>query len=162
MIARCCILLLLAFSLSYASSAKAEWQFLHAHDGDTPTLVNEDGQRIKIRVRYIDTPEANQPGCLGAKNLTERLLSKGRVVVTGYKPSHDRLQATLSVNDVDLGTQLVRHGWAWVDPRYSKDETLLALQDSAKRRQVGVWREFGPVPPWEWRKMHGWNGRCDK
>lgn len=141
--------------------AKAEWQFLHAHDGDTPTLVNEDGRKIKIRVRYIDTPEANQEGCLGAKTLTGQILSKKRVLVQGYKPSRDRLQATLKADNVDLGRQLVKEGWAWVDPRYTKDAELFALQDAAKKERRGLWAYQNPIPPWKWRKSFGWNGKCD-
>lgn len=157
-VALACTLVALLFSTVSA----AEWKFLHAHDGDTPTLVRENGDQIKIRVRYVDTPEANQPGCAGAKAFTERMLQGYTVHVLGYKPSHDRLQAALTADNVDLGRMLVRHGWAWVDPRYSKDASLFALQEKAKEERMGVWATADPVPPWEWRKTRGWNGKCSE
>lgn len=37
--------------------------------------------------------------------------------------------------------------------KYSKDTSLVELEEEARRARRGLWQDKEPVPPWEWRKM---------
>lgn len=54
---------------------------------------------------------------------------------------------------MDVNTEMVRRGAAWVFRRYSDDPALLRLEAEARADRRGLWAlpEAGRVPPWEWR-----------
>lgn len=55
-------------------------------------------------------------------------------------------------DNVDVSAEQVSEGMAWVYCKYSKDITLLPLENEAKAQWLGLWDDAAPVPPCEW--MH--------
>ena len=53
----------------------------------------------------------------------------------------------------NLNRELVKAGLAWWYRKYSKDESLGALEEEAKTAKRGLWTDPEPVPPWCWRKQ---------
>ena len=53
-----------------------------------------------------------------------------------------------------LGQVLVASGLAWYDGRFRPNPTLAALEESARRKRLGLWASARPEPPWEFRRAH--------
>jgi endonuclease YncB( thermonuclease family) len=55
---------------------------------------------------------------------------------------------------VDVNAEMIRRGAAWVYRRYSRDPSLLVLEDEAQQARRGIWAlaESQRTPPWEWRR----------
>ena len=63
------------------------------------------------------------------------------------------------VNGVDANLEQVRRGMAWHYKQYAgeqseEDRERYALaEEEARAKRAGLWRDPGPVAPWEWRRM---------
>lgn len=123
------------------------------NDGDTLTLGGE-----RIRLRGIDAPEYDQVctrrgaeyRCGGEAIRALRAIVAGRhVVCSGWeRDQYDRLLATCSVGDVDVGRRMVESGWAVSYGGYGSEEA------AARRDGSGLWAgEFDR--PRAWRERHG-------
>lgn len=57
------------------------------------------------------------------------------------------------------GLAQIRQGMAWHYKEYQHEQTTHDRlvyrdeEDSAKARQVGLWKDAKPLAPWEWRKQ---------
>ncbi|WP_343711932.1 thermonuclease family protein [Inquilinus sp.] len=133
---RALILLLLALS----SPALAAVEVV---DGDT---IRVDGQRV--RLWGYDAPERRQMCMINGveraigNEATEGLkaiLAGGELrCVTKDRDRYGRTVAECWAGQQSIGDAMVRSGWAWALPRYSKDRFLPA-QEAAERAGRGVW-----------------------
>lgn len=129
------------------------------HDGDTLTLLVSDGARfkqVKVRLAEIDTPESKQPYGQRAKQaLSDLTFGKQVRVVVQDTDKYGRTVGRVYVGGVDVNAELVKRGAAWVYRRYSRDPSLLVLEQHAKAAKRGLWTlpEAQRCPPWDWR--HG-------
>lgn len=118
------------------------------YDGDTFTTAS--GR--KIRLAGVDAPELHQPK---GKECRDALAAKitGKAVQIGCRDkSYGRDVCTVSVNGSDIGSWMVRNGFAFDEPRYSKG-AYLEDQAVAKRKRIGVWAlKDGGERPWEYRQ----------
>jgi endonuclease YncB( thermonuclease family) len=146
------ILLLLALcSCSVVSSG----QRVSVHDGDTLTV---DGTHW--RLWGVDAPELEQRcGDSGwrcgelARDALESLVSGHVVLCEPQGHSYNRTVGVCSAGGVDLGSKMVRNGWALDYRRYSHG-AYEAEERAAKAATVGLWQgKF--VAPWEYRIRQG-------
>jgi endonuclease YncB( thermonuclease family) len=62
------------------------------------------------------------------------------------------------INGQDANLGQVRAGMAWWYRKYQNEQTAQqraayeAAEAAAAAGRVGLWRDAGPVSPWEWRK----------
>ena len=127
-------------------------------DGDTVTiLVNK--QPVKLRLASIDCPEKKQAyGQVAKKFTSEAIFGKSvqaRITDTDrYGRKIAFVFASSSKHDTDsLNYQLVANGLCWWYEQYDpKNEQLKALQDSARKRHLGLFQDSSPIPPWQFRK----------
>lgn len=124
-------------------------------DGDTLEI---HGQRI--RVWGVDAPEGRQTcersgqtyrcGTEAANALSNWI---GQQTVTcraeGRPDRYRRIVARCTVSGADMGSWLVRQGWALDFARYSR-RAYAGEEASAKSARRGVWAGSF-VRPWEWR-----------
>ena len=120
-------------------------------DGDTITVLR-DNEQVKVRLAEIDAPEKAQPFGNKSKQALSALVNGKTVLVV--EQGHDRYKRTIGrvyQGDVDVSAEQIKQGLAWVYRKYSKDVSLLPLENEAKARRLGLWADDEPVPPWEWR-----------
>jgi endonuclease YncB( thermonuclease family) len=111
-------------------------------DGDTLEI---HGQRI--RLSGIDAPESNQL-CRGDDSLQYRCGAK--VSCEGVdRDQYGRVVAICSIEGEDVATWLVRNGFVFDWPRYSRGR-YTAAQKEAERVGRGVWAG-SYVVPWAYR-----------
>ena len=131
-------------------------------DGDgTYTVIRADKSRVRVRVRYADSPEVahnryeiDQPGGPEAREFARKLLLGEEVTICPRGMSRGRIVGDITVGERDVALLLVEAGHAQLDPRYKPPKTLREAEAAAKRADVGLWAGEGePTPPWEWRKQ---------
>lgn len=124
-------------------------------DGDTLEVAGE-----RIRIWGVDAVEGRQicqrdgaPWRCGddATAALEALVLDGVLVCDERDVDrYGRTVATCTVGGVDIGSELVRQGWALDYENYSKGAYAIE-QLEAEAAQRGLW-SGSFVPPWEWRK----------
>lgn len=135
-------------------------------DGDTVHVLLDSGERVKVRVLGIDTPEiAHNPTektqCFGRKATKQmrKLVGDKRVKLISDKHSDDvdvygRLLRYVEVDGVDVGRELIKQGLAHIyapeKPKDAKRVKELARYKSyrkaetkAKARKHGGWGGCG-------------------
>ena len=136
-------------------------------DGDTVTLATASGRR-RIRLASVDAPEKGgdgrpgQPyGSASGRHLAS-LLADAAIQARCYEQDHyGRDVCDLLLPDgTTASRRQVEAGMAWVNMqgngRYLRDQSLLALQEEARRSRRGLWSQAGAVEPWVWRQRC-WN-----
>ncbi|MFH7326439.1 thermonuclease family protein [Desulfurivibrio sp. C05AmB] len=153
--------LLLATWLALVASAQADtWQarVTNISDGDTITVITPAGQQERIRFYGIDAPESGQPFGRASTDHVKKVIGDAGFQVEIAEIDRDRygrIVGMVIVNGLNLNRDLVRVGLAWVYPQYCKRPECREwreLEQEAKANKLGLWREPGAVPPWEWRR----------
>ena len=122
-------------------------------DGDTFTLLLESKSTIKIRLASIDCPERKQPySAVATKFISDAIFSRQVKVIVDSKDRYGRSIGWVYYDGKNLNEELLKAGLAWHFRRYSKDEKLQALEDQARVKNVGLWKDKNAIPPWDWRR----------
>lgn len=138
-------------------------------DGDTLTIQDDNGTKLKIRLYGIDAPESEKvsktgkvmkPGQPGGKEAHQVLVGKvmGKRVEVAIMGSgnYKRLAGIVYWEGLDINLEMVRSGWAWGYRQYLKSpyrSEYLSVEESARQSRLGLWRDPAPTPPWEFRKQ---------
>lgn len=131
-------------------AASVEGKVVNVHDGDTVTLLTKKNQTIKVRLGQIDAPEIGQAYGQSAKRSLSRLVSGRRVRLDKETTDrYGRTVGTLWLGDKDINREQIKLGMAWVYRQYLHDRSLLELEESARKRRIGLWSERNPTPPWQ-------------
>lgn len=161
-------LLLLASLLSLPASAlELVGEVVKVVDGDTIHVLR-DNRLYKIRLGGIDAPESNQPYGNAAKQYLASLVSRKEVrIETLKKDRYDRIigkvwvqpaDCTRCSTTLDANHAVVLAGLAWWYQYYAEDQSpsdrgrYASAEKEARLRQLGLWQEPNPVPPWDWRR----------
>jgi micrococcal nuclease len=88
-------------------------------DGDTIRILTAKQQLIKVRVAFIDCPEAHQPFGTRAKQAMSSLVFDRDVELRPHAiDRYGRLVAMVYVDGTDAGLELLKAGMAWPYYRY--------------------------------------------
>ncbi|WP_435626419.1 thermonuclease family protein [Candidatus Ferrigenium straubiae] len=146
------LLATLALTLSFPAWADFTGNVVGVADGDTITVLDENKIQHKVRLAEIDAPEKAQAfGNKSKQALSALVFDKQVSVVEQGQDRYKRTIGRVYQGDVDVSAEQVKQGMAWVYRKYSKDKTLLPLEDEAKSQRLGLWADSNPTPPWEWR-----------
>jgi micrococcal nuclease len=124
-------------------------------DGDTIEVLF-NGQPLTVRLEHIDCPELrkSQPFAKAAKQFTSAMCF-GQVVTIINQKRYDRYKRLIGVvintHGQNINKELLKAGLAWHFKKYSTDKAYADLQEYARLKQVGLWKERSPVAPWDWR-----------
>lgn len=142
---------ILLLAMLYASLFAFVGKVVSIHDGDTIAIL-QGKQQIKVRLFGIDAPELKQPYGKKSKQFLANLVAGEIVEVEeNGKDRYKRTIGTIFLNDKDINAQMVANGYAWAYRKFSKKYT--AHESQAKKQRLGLWRDKGPIPPWEWRRL---------
>lgn len=154
-------LVMLAVLLLTAIAAQnvIEGRVISVDDGDSLTVYAGLGERQRIRLYGVDSPEHGQPGGEEARRFTRSLALFSTVRLTiKDKDQYGRYVAVVTLPDGNiLNEELLRQGHAWLYGRYCKAplcETWRVLERDARKAGQGLWSGHAPVPPWQWRREH--------
>ena len=151
-------ILLIFFFLTYNDVKSVEVKVI---DGDT---INLDGK--KIRFGGIDAPESNYRGkkqtcILNNEEVFCGQLSKDKLIekignnrlnckIEKKKDKYKRLVGECFIKDESLSVFMVRNGYAFDWPYYSKGK-FASDQEYAKINKLGFWN-MNFEYPWKWRE----------
>ena len=113
-------------------------------DGNTLEFIDKENETYIVLISGIDAPELGQDyGNESREFLMEKVLNKNvNIEILGKNRKGVRL-AKISMGRKDLANEMIVNGWAWKDR--SEDDALM-LQ--AREKQLGIWKNSDPVPPW--------------
>ncbi len=128
-------------------------------DGDTLDVKLDDGVIKRVRLRYIDAPEAKQSfGKESTKFLKDNTLGKTIIVDVEKKGRHGRDIGDIFIYDdnvaIYINAKLIKSGNAWVYTKYRKNDYLMNLENYAKKHRLGLWKDDYPLEPWKHRKKN--------
>jgi endonuclease YncB( thermonuclease family) len=148
------LLLFLYASLPGAAEI-LEGRVVGVHDGDTVTLLMAGNQQVKIRLAQIDAPESDGQafGQQSKQSLSGMVFNKNIRVEKDTIDKYGRTVGTIFVDGLDANREQIKRGMAWAYRKYLHDQSLLQVEDEARRAKVGLWSDPNPMPPWEYR--HG-------
>ena len=131
-------------------------------DGDTVDVAWNGGILI-VRLYGIDCPEDGQEwGDIATAGLIKMIGGKSVDLEIFGTDMYDRVLATIFVQDgseqINVNEKMVMKGHAWVMRRFynelpkNRQHQLNKLENWAKSKKVGLWRNGNPIPPWKWRQ----------
>lgn len=141
-------------SLALADSERLIGKVVGVSDGDTMTLLVQKTP-IKIRLANIDAPEKAQPfGNLAKQALSDLAFGKEVECDKNGLDRYGRSIATCYQGGTDINAEMLRLGMAWVYRKYAKNSVpdYYKLEAEARNAQIGLWRDYNAIPPWDWRK----------
>jgi micrococcal nuclease len=139
--------------------ANEEGVIINVVDGDTVHLLNNNQEKLKVRLHHIDAPELDQSYGKESKFVLEQLILDKKVTIISDKTDkYKRLLGVISLDEVDVNLEMIKAGAAWHFKKYAKfDQAQDQYQiyddneHQAKLKKRGLWREKA-TPPWQWRK----------
>lgn len=145
------LLALLALALIYAyRPAAPELQLHRVLDGDT-LILNPGKQRV--RLLEIDAPEISQPYGQASRQSLSELCQQARIRLDIQgKDQYGRSLARVYCNDLQVNTEQIRRGMAWVYDQYVQDKSLYPVQQAAQQAKRGLWSQPRPEQPWRFRQ----------
>ena len=148
-------LLVLAFGLSAGFLLRG--RVITVADGDSLTVLTQQGERQRIRLYGIDSPESRQAGGEAATAFArEQALFAEIELKVIDTDRYGRSVAIVTLPDGRiLNEELIRHGHAWVYNDYCRLPLCVKwriLEQEARRNKKGLWAEENPIPPWTWRR----------
>ncbi len=155
-------LLIIYFFINFSISISEDLNFIYGKaivtDGDTIKINGE-----KIRFGGIDAPEKEQIcnlngekifcGKISSQKLKE-IIGKNKVkcIKEKNRDRYRRIVAECFVNGESISKNMIKSGYAFDYPKYSKNK-YAKYQEYAKKNQLGIWKMKFDYP-WLWRKKN--------
>lgn len=124
-------------------------------DGDTVELKliftgkkagHRTGMPLRVRLLHVDCPERGMPYYQVAKQFTAERCFRKTVSVrhTGKFDRYGRLLGEIILPDGrTLNKELLRRGYAVHFKKYSSSQEYAALENLAKSKKIGIWKNEG-------------------
>lgn len=124
-------------------------------DGDSLTLLVGGNTQIRVRLESIDAPEIGQEYGNNAKEELSRLVHAKEidVRVSGLDKYKRTLGWVRCPDGTNVNLALVTAGLAWNYVEYSKSAELVAAERAAREAKRGLWKDWKPMSPWDWRDL---------
>ena len=152
--------LFLALSMALVDNSAGEegtWitgRVVGVQDGDSLTLLVEGNRQLKVRLESIDAPELGQEYGKNAKAfLSDLAFGKTAQVYATGQDKYGRTLGWVFVAKLNTNLELVRRGFAWNYVEYSKNREVAQAETQAREQRAGLWRDWRPMAPWDWRAL---------
>ena len=123
-------------------------------DGDTFEVLF-DSIPERVRLAEIDCPEKTQAYGKNAKQFAADLCFGKTVTVSsgGKRDRYGRVVGTVITEDgTNVNEALVKAGFAWHYKDYSDNAQIGIYEQQAREKNLGLWADDDPTPPWDYRK----------
>src|SRR5690349_12404377 len=149
------LLTLLCFNVE---AATLFGRVIEVNDGDVITVFNLN-RPVRIKLLAVDAPENDQAfGDVAKKHLSELVYDKSVLVEYWGIAPDGSLIGRVTLNNNDVGAQMIRDGAAWFDARNQDHlgaadrEVYQQSEQAARNEKRGLWQAENPVAPWEFVK----------
>lgn len=163
------LLIVVLFSAEAAAGQMINGMVREVFDGDTLLAVTRQEGRLKVRLYGIDAPETRKPDRAGqpysdqAKRVLKyKLLGREAQLEVRERDQYGRAVAVVRLGRRDINAEMVAEGMAWAYRRYLEGtyaSEYIQLEERARRRYQGLWRQPNPQPPWEFRQAVTGHGK---
>lgn len=138
-----------------AVAATLQVKVTEVQSGNT-LVVSNTSRALKVRLKGIVPPDPGQPFSDVAREHLKMLVQDKAVALDYTNLTDGYFQAKISINGIDVGSQMLRDGAAWYDPKAQgltdADRELYATcQQAARDEKRGLWSDPAAVAPWEFR-----------
>ena len=157
------LILLLLCTVDAFAGRIIEGMVKTVYDGDTVLLATREQSRLKVRLYGIDAPETakpNQPGqpfgAVSRRTLMYKIMGRQVSVEIMDTDQYQRAVAVIRYAGRDINREMVAEGMAWAYRQYLQApyaSEYIDLEERARSRHKGLWRDTNPLPPWEFRKI---------
>lgn len=152
------LFVILLFAAQIFSQTAFEGNVVETIDGRTLLVETARGEKVKVRLQYIEVPEPEQPlSATVFEHLKKMTLGKTvQVYPSGFSDLF--IVGKVVTDGIDLSQQLLRDGAAWfVISAESHNKTPLyqdyaQVETAAKTEKRGVWGIAGMKTAWEFRE----------
>ncbi|MDO5607192.1 MAG: thermonuclease family protein [Capnocytophaga sp.] len=122
-------------------------------DGDSFVALTGDKTEVRLRIHGIDAPEKGQPYSQKSKQqLSDYIFRKQVYIQIEDTDRYGRKVVKVFTPDsTDVGLQMIRSGLAWHYTAYDNSKNYAAAEKEARQKQLGLWNDSNPTPPWKWR-----------
>lgn len=158
--------IILFFSFTGNAQTVVDGVVVEVVEGDILLVVLNSGDTISAKINNIECPEINQSFGDVAKSFTEKLCLKREITLAydNYDKNLNFLAVVTLQKGKDLGAMLLEQGLAWHYAKglstHSNTSLYLNLEEKAKEKKKGLWKEPEQVPPWTFRNHHNkWEGK---
>lgn len=149
-------ILLLLLGLCFQSLAEEKIQGIvkQVIDGNTILIETPVKDTYKVYLHGIDSPEPGQRFAEQSTELLQKLLLGRNVTILlhGRDRHGNRIGAIYLDGAGDPRHEMVRSGMAWPAEKHN-DPQLEALMQEARQKNIGIWQEENPTPPWTFRRQ---------
>lgn len=146
------IMTLFIVTLSFATTIKGK--VIKVADGDTITILEENGDKTRVRFYGIDAPEKKQNYGIKSLDVLKNLIDKKEVEIeVKDKDQYGRVVGIVYYDKMNINLYMLETGNAWWYKQYSKHNIeFKTAEEKAKLEKLGLWKEKNPTPPWIYRK----------
>ena len=147
-------------ALGQVTTGRKNATLVRVIDGDT-YLLQVGTVRQTLRLLNVDCPELSQAyGTEATAHLNHWFASARQIALktNKYPDKYGRKLGHVWLDGKPVDSLLTVNGYAWVG-RYGRNLKLRRLEQSARIRGIGLWKQKNPVPPWVWRKRSIVHGR---
>ena len=122
-------------------------------------IVTNTSRPVRVRLKSVVPPETGQPFSEAARDHLKMLVLDKTVTVEYTHLADGYLEARVLLNNIDIGSQMLRDGAAWYDHAtdYELAESDRALyaqcEQAARAEKRGLWQDPSPMAPWEYRRI---------
>ena len=140
-----------------ATAATLQAKVIEVRSGNT-LIVSNINRPIRVRLKAVIPPEVGQPFNDVAREHLKALVLDKTVTLEYSHLADSYLEAKVFLNNVDIGSQMLRDGVAWYDHALDyelseSDRDLYAqCENAARAEKRGLWQAESPVSPWDYRR----------
>jgi endonuclease YncB( thermonuclease family) len=137
-----------------ALAATLQVKVTEVQSGNT-LVVSNTSRALNVRLKGIAPPEAGQPFSDVAREHLKMLVLDKAVALDYTNLSDGYFHAKISINGIDVGSQMLRDGAVWYDPSTAHGltdadrELYAACEKAARNEKRGLWSDGAAVAPWE-------------
>lgn len=116
------IAILLGAAAPHSHAATLSGQVVKVADGDTVTVLAQNGTRYRVRFLGIDAPEKNQTFGQDSRQNLDRLVYRKQVTVDyNGNDRYGRIVGKVLLDGKNINLEQIKSGCAWYYRHYAKD-----------------------------------------